>query len=139
MWRQTSPIFFNKGRFNPNLSECLSQTLTTQTVIFSSQVNPSLGEMPPVFYSLLTSILSETTLNSKAFQLQNLPSWSHVLCKGFAKQSNLKLYCAPAMVVAWKPRMGMIFAWKLFPKLYCVLNMPTMNHLSLDSITSAQG
>lgn len=43
------------------------------------------------------------------------------------------------MIVAWKPEMGMIIAWKPFPKLYCVLNIPTVNHLALDSQKSDSG
>lgn len=39
--------------------------------------------------------------------------------------SHLKLYCAPVM--------GMIIAWKLFPKLYCVFNMLTVKHLASGS------
>lgn len=43
------------------------------------------------------------------------------------------------MIVAWKPEMGMIIAWKLFPKLCCVLNILTVNHLASDSQKSDSG
>ena len=42
--------------------------------------------------------------------------------------SHLKLYCVPEIGL-----IGLIVAWKPFPKLYCVLNMLTMNCLASDS------
>lgn len=47
---------------------------------------------------------------------------------------HLKLCCAPGIEL-----IGLIIAWKPFPKLCCVLNVLTMNHLALESSKSDLG
>lgn len=77
--------------------------------------------MTYAFYSLLTSLLSEITLDSRPFSHRTYPH-GH---KGVSVWSHLKVYSLPGIEA--------VVLWKSFPTLSCVLKMLTTNLLALDS------
>lgn len=110
----------HRGRPLPNSLEQLSQTLP------SLDHYPSLGEIPRVFYGLLTSmLLVRDDTRFQVFQLQNPSSQEHVLCKRVSMCSHRKLYCVHGIEL-----IGLITAWKPFPKQSC-FKYADNNHLVL--------
>lgn len=76
-------------------------------------------------------MLSVTMLDSWSFSYTTQPHGHMYFVEEFLYSSTLKCFGIELIVL--------MFAWKLFPKLHCVLNMLTMNCLALESVSSDSG